>query len=307
MKNLFKILITCLFFYNCSETDVLNETGNLEVTDFHLPVLPPNFEYEGWLLVDGSYVSVGKITNDSLTNNRARFSKIEMEDLNRAQSFAITVETSSSPAPSNFVLLVGDFNGNTATLSPNAEISNGVLSLANRISASYTIQNASVPATDTGNYDVNGVWFFKGEGANSERTLELDYYDLKYQAWLVKTIGNSNYNLNIGVIENDTIADNSRIFIPSPYASNIPDFPGEDFLQQPGGENVPTFPENFFPVDVRGAKIIITPILSGYNSIETPFPVHILEATIPTDAIKDPNLTRDFQINTNFGAKATKL
>lgn len=307
MKNLFKLLSICFFFYNCSETDVLNETGNLEVTDFNLPELPENFQYEGWLLVDGSYVSVGKINNDSLVNNRARFGQIEMEDLNRAQSFAITVETTASPAPSNFVLLVGDFNGNTAELSPNAEISNGVLSLANRISASYTVQNASVPAANAGNYEVNGVWFFKGEGENAESTLQLDYNDLTYQAWLVKTTGDLNYDLNIGVIQNDTIADNYRSFIPSSFSASIPDFPGEDFLQQPGGTDAPPFPDEFFPVDVRGAKIIITPILSGYSSIKTPFPVHILEATIPADAVKDPNLTRDFHINTNFGAKATKL
>ncbi|WP_424367997.1 anti-sigma factor [Moheibacter sp.] len=306
MKKIISILIISFFFYQCSETDVLNETGKMELTDFNLPNLPDNYHYEGWLLVDGSYVSVGKITNDSLANNIARFSRIEMTDLQTAQSFAITVESSGSPAPSNYVLLAGDFDGNTADLSSNSEVSNGVMSLAKRISAGYTVQNASVPAENQNEYGVNGIWFFKGSGANMEPTLQLEYGETKYQAWLIKTADNLEYKLNMGIIDNDTIADNSRMFIPSAFAENIPDFPGEDFLQLPSN-TTSSYPEGFFPVDVRGAKLILTPIPSGYNQTEIPFPVHLLEATIPNDAQKDPNLTREMQVNTNFGAKATKL
>src|SRR5690606_35929185 len=158
MKKILAILTICFTFYHCSETDILNETGKMEITDFNLPQLPDNYYYEGWLMVDGSYVSVGRITNDSILNNHARFEEIEVNDLNTAQSFAITVESSGSPAPSNYVLLVGDFNGNTAELSPDAEVSNGVMSLANRISASYTVQNATIPAVESGNYGTVGLW-----------------------------------------------------------------------------------------------------------------------------------------------------
>ena len=307
MKKFFVMLGTVLFFLQCSETEVLNETGKMEVTDFNLPELPENYYYEGWLLVDGSYVSVGQITNDSILNNRARFSEIEVTDLQTAQSFAITVEASGSAAPSNYVLLVGDFNGNSAQLSSNSEVSNGVLSLANRISASYTVQNASVPEADQGNYGTNGIWFFKGADDSMETTIQLEYGDINYQAWLQKTGSDGlDYNLNMGVIENDTIGDNSRVFIPSAYATNIPDFSGEDFLQLPSS-NSGSYPEGFFPVDVRGAKLSITPIPDGYSSTTTPFPISLLETIIPNEAVKDPNLVRDFQINTNFGATATKL
>ncbi|MBA5628531.1 anti-sigma factor [Moheibacter lacus] len=307
MKKIMLILSVSLFFYNCSETEVLDETGRMEVTDFNLPELPENYHYEGWLLVDGSYVSVGQITNDSIQNNRARFDEIEVTDLATAQSFAITVEASGSAAPSNYVLILGDFNGNSATLTSDAQVSNGVMGLAKRISASYTVQNASVPSEDQGNYGVNGIWFFKGTDDTMETTIQLEYGDIDYQAWLTKTGSDGlEYDLNMGVIENDTIGDNSRIFIPSAYASNIPDFSGEDFLQLPSA-NAGSFPEGFFPVDVRGAKLILTPIPNGYNNVTVPFPISILETTVPNDAVKDPNLVRDFQINTNFGATATKL
>lgn len=307
MKKIFGILCITLFFYNCNETEVLDETGRMEVRDFNLPELPENYYYEGWLLVDGSYVSVGKITNDSLQNNLARFDEIEVTDLATAESFAITVETSGSSAPSNYVLLLGDFNGNSAELRPDAEVSNGVLSLANRIYAAYTVQNASVPDENQGEYGTNGIWFFKGTGSEKESTIQLEYGDIKYQAWLIKT-GNDGltYNLNMGVIENDTIGDNSRIFIPSAFASNIPDFSGEDFLQLPssiGG----SFPENFFPVDVRGAKLILTPIPNGYNNAITPFPIPLFQTIIPADVVKDPHLARELEIYTGFSATATKL
>jgi len=306
MKRLLMLVCFSMVLVSCEETDILNETGKMQVSDFNLPELPSGYYYEGWLLVDGSYVSVGKITNDSISNGIARFSKIEATDLATAQSFALTVETNDSPAPSNYVLLVGNFDGNTASLASSGETVNGVLSLANRISAAYTVQNASVPESEAGNYETNGIWFFKGTGENLEPALHLEYNNLKYQAWLIKTADNLDYNLNMGVIENDTIPDNSRMFIPSAFASNAPDFPGEDFLQLPGNSNG-SYPEGFFPVDVREAKLIITPIPAGFNSLETPFPIHLLEAIVPADAQKDPNLTRDLQVNTNFGATATKL
>src|SRR5690606_7255441 len=278
-------------------------TGKMEITDFNLPQLPDNYYYEGWLMVDGSYVSVGRITNDSILNNHARFEEIEVNDLNTAQSFAITVESSGSPAPSNYVLLVGDFNGNTAELSPDAEVSNGVMSLANRISASYTVQNATIPAVESGNYGTVGLWFFKGNEGNRETTLELDYADLNYQGWVKKPYESNEWILNMGVISSDTIADNFKSFTIFP--NNTPEFSGDDFLQDPEGGI--DYPEGFFPMDVRGSKLVITPIPSGYNNAEVPFPIELLQATVPADATTDPNRTRALEINTNFGAKAIKL
>jgi hypothetical protein len=304
MKNLIAVLGLFFLLFSCSETDILDETGKMEVTEFNLPNLPEGYFYEAWLLTDGSYVSVGRINNDSIQNNIARFSKIDATDLSKAQSFAITVETTSG-APSNYVLLVGDFSGNSAQLHTNSTVSNGVLSLANRISGAYTVQNASVPDSEQGNYGTNGIWFFKGSGNNKEATLKLDYKELSYQAWLVKTENNNDWNLNMGIIKSDTLADTWKSFIPAPFATNVPDFPGEDFLQQPGSGT--SYPEGFFPVDVKGSKVIITPIFSNYNNPDIPFPIHLLEAVVPTDAVKDANLTRELHINTSYSAKATKL
>ena len=306
MKKILAFLSLTAFIFSCTETDLLDETGKMELTEFNLPLLPENYFYEGWLLVDGYYVSVGRINNDSLLITRARFSEIEVNVLIAAQSFALTVESSGSPAPSNYVLLAGNFDGNTANLKSDTELSNGVSTLAKRISAAYTVQNASVPEANQNEYGVNGVWFFKGVGNLAETTLQLEYGDIKYQAWLIKTVNNLDYNLNIGVIDNDTIADNSRMFIPSAFASNIPDFPGEDFLQLPSNTDS-SYPEGFFPVDVSGSKLILTPIPTGYNQIEIPFPITLLEAEIPVDAQKNPDLTREMSINTQFGAKAIKL
>src|SRR5690606_25535417 len=130
-------------------------------------------------------------------NGIARFSAIDATDLQNAQSFAVTVETNASPAPSNYVLLVGNFEGNTAQLNSSGETVNGILSLANRISASYTVQNASVPENEAGNYGTNGIWFFKGTGNSQEPTLQLDYNDLSYQAWAEKPYQNVSYLLNM--------------------------------------------------------------------------------------------------------------
>ncbi|MGB3452579.1 MAG: anti-sigma factor [Moheibacter sp.] len=304
MKKLIPIFCFLMIFIGCTETDIINETGEMEITDISLPELPNGYFYQGWLLVDGSFVSAGTITNDSIANNYARFSKIDASDLSNAQSFAITVETSSG-APSDYVLLIGDFEGNTAQLSPNAIASNGVRTLGQKISVGYTVQNASVPPEEAGNYGTNGIWFFKGSDDNKEPTLGLDYHGLRYQAWLIKTFEGNDWYLNMGQIESDTIADNWRNFIPAPFAPNIPDFPGEDFLQQPGSGT--SYPEGFFPADVRGSKVVLTPIFTNYNNTEIPFPIFLLRSDVPADAVKDPNLVRELEINNNYSLKAKKL
>jgi len=304
MKKLIPIFCLLTIFIGCSETDIINETGEMEITDISLPELPNGYFYQGWLLVDGSFVSAGTITNDSIANNYARFSKIDASDLSNAQSFAITVETSSG-APSDYVLLIGNFEGNTAQLSTNTTASNGVKTLGQKISAGYTVQNASVPPEDAGNYGTNGIWFFKGSGENMEPTLQLDYHGLRYQSWLIKTLEGNDWHLNMGLIESDTIADNWRSFIPAPFVPNIPNFPGEDFLQQPGSGT--SYPEGFFPADVRGSKVVLTPVLSNYNNTEIPFPIFLLFSDVPADAVKDPNLVREMEINSSYRLKAIKL
>lgn len=303
MKNFLLILFSVLLVWSCEETELLDETGRLEVTDFNLPELPPNHHYQAWLLVGGTYVSVGNITNDSLNNNLARFSNIERTDLAMAESFAITVENSGSPAPSDYVLLLGNFEGNTADLSPLTTASNGVTTLANNISASYTLQNASIPEGQPGNYTQNGIWFFKGSGEEAETTISFHYGELRYQAWLETVVEGATRYLNMGVISTDALRDASNVY--TPFNLNIPEFAGEDFLIQPSGES---FPENFFPRNVTGSKLVLTPILlNGYTSHTEPFPVFLFQSTIPSDAVNDPNLTYPLELNPNFGAKATKL
>lgn len=305
MKKIIALLSISLLLLSCEETDILVKTGKMEITDLNLPLLPDGFNYEAWLLVDASYVSVGKFNNDSIQNNRARFSNIEVNDLADAQSFAITVENSGSPAPSNYVLLVGNFNGNTANLSVDAELTNGVLPLAKRISGSFTVQTATIPQEDLGNYGVNGIWFFKGTGDSIETTIHFEYEDLQYQAWVRKPYENTHYDLNMGVITSDTLSDNWKGFTLPSYQNNTPKFAGEDFLQQPSTGT--TYPSNYFPLDVRGSEVLITPILSNYNNPTTPFPITLLKGYVPEGIGNDANQTYPLEINTNFGAKAVKL
>lgn len=304
MKKYLLIFISAMLLWNCEQTELLDETGRLEITDFSLPMLPEGYNYQGWLLVGGTYVSVGTFNIDSINNNRARFSNIETSDLALAEAFAITVENASSPAPSNFVLLVGDFDGNSAELATNKTTSNGITSLGNKISASYTIQNATIPVDQTGNDTPNGIWFFKGSGTQTESTISLEYGELRYQAWLSTILDNAPKYVNMGIITSDSIRDLSNIY--TSYNTNVPDFAGEDFLVLPSGES---FPEGFFPrnVTLPGTKVIITPIITGYASHTVPFPIFLLEGTIPVGVANDPNITYNMELNTVYKAKATKL
>lgn len=302
MKKFLLFFVSVVLIWSCEETELLDPTGELEITEMNLPELPSNYVYEGWLLVGGTYVSVGTINRDSLLNNRAYFNKIEKSDLNMAEAFAITVENASSPAPSNYVLLVGDFNGNVAELHTNSTTSNGITTLGNKLSASYTLQNATVSPGQPGEYTENGIWFFKGSGSSAETTIQLEYGELRYQAWFLTNYEGVIRQLNMGIIASDSARD-SRNAYTLQEPSLIPDFAGEDFLVKPEGEN---FPENFFPRNVKGSKVVITPVFNGYSGQEL-FPVILLQSEIPLDVTNDINTTYPMQLNTSYSAKVTKL
>lgn len=305
MKKFLLIAFSALFLWNCEDTDLLDPTGELVVTDFNLPELTDaGYIYEGWLLVGGTYVSVGTISKDSITNNRAHFRGIETSDLSLAESFAITVENGSSPAPSNYVLLVGDFNGSSAELTADGTTINGITTLGNKISAAYTLQNATVTPEVPGTFTENGIWFFKGEGAFAEPTISLIYGELRYQAWLETTIEGVVRHLNMGIIGADAERDSRNEYTPQ-NPSLIPNFAGEDFLRKAPGE---TIPDEFFPMNVKGKKIILTPVFSGFAPVNNkPFPIYLFQSQIPTNVSNDVNVTYPMELNTNFGAKATKI
>lgn len=303
MKKFLLIILSVFLLWSCEDTELLDPTGELEMTDFNLPELPTGYVYEGWLLVGGTYVSVGTINQDSINNNRAHFTGIERSDLISAESFAVTVENSTSPAPSNYVLLVGDFNGETADLFADKTSVNGITTLGNKISASYTLQNATVTIPNN-NYTQNGIWFFKGEGEFAETTLSLFYGELRYQAWLETEEDGDTIYVGMGTIASDSGKDSRNAYTTQTTSSEIPDFAGEDFLRRPDGE---IFPADFFPRKVLGSRVVLTPIFTTENSLTAPFPIFLLQADIPIDATNDVNITYPMQLNTNFGAKATKL
>lgn len=304
MKKYLLVFISSMLLWSCEDTEILDPTGELVVTDFNLPELPSStYVYEAWLLVGGTYVSVGTINQDSINNNRAHFTRIERSDLISAESFAITIENSTSPAPSNYVLLVGDFNGGSADLFADGTSVNGITTLGNKISASYTLQNATV-TTPNNTYSQNGIWFFKGEGETAETTLSLLYGELRYQAWLETEVDGAKIYVGMGTIASDSARDSRNAYTTQTIVSEIPDFAGEDFLRRPDGE---IFPPNFFPRNVLGSKVILTPIFSNENSLVAPFPIFLLQSEIPIGVTNDVNITYPMQLNTNFGAKATKL
>ena len=93
-------------------------TGNLSLNLSGLEDLGNDYAYEGWLIVNGNAVSAGIFTVDASGNLSKSSFEIDLDDLNNATAYVLTIEPSpdSDPAPSSIHILAGDFSGNSASL-----------------------------------------------------------------------------------------------------------------------------------------------------------------------------------------------
>lgn len=253
---------------------ILSSCGDDDTTEsFSLSIagledLGSAYQYEGWIIVDGSPVTTGLFSVDADGNLSKSSFDVEAADLEAASTFVLTIEPSpdSDPAPSDTHVLAGDFSGNTASLT----VGHGA-ALGNDFSSSAGTYILATPTDDVDTNEDSGVWFLDNSSGSPMAGLDLPTLPAGwvYEGWAVI----NGTPITTGTFTSFNIADNSAAFSG---VNPGPPFPGEDFLT-----NAPT--GSTFPASLLGGTAVISIEPSPDNST-APFTFKPLVHNIPSNA-----------------------
>ncbi len=266
-----KLSLICLLagvlFSSCSsDDDAGDRNAELTLNVIGLQELNNTSEYEAWIVVNGSNVSLGRFTD---TNFPKDF-RLQSEVLNNASRFMLSIEpgNDSNSTISNTVILSGDFSGNSASLTINEAIGNFAGAQGEFVLETPTDDD---PFMANANDQAGIHWYVPNE--NPPRA-GLNLPNLpngwKYEGWVVLPTSQGTVNVSTGTFSRPEGADDF-----APYSGNqpAPAFPGEDFLNNsvaPAGVN--------FPPDLRGKKVFIS-IEPFPDTDQAPFFIRPLDAT----------------------------
>ena len=283
-------LLGAITFTGCKDDEDTTVTPEAETAVLTLDVsglepLGDDFEYEGWIMVDGVPMSAGLFDADAngvLSQTSFTLDKTMLES---ATKYIITVEPSpdSDPAPSDQKLVAGDFDGNSAAISTSVAPALGDFS---DIAGSFFLRTPTdeEDGMNNGN-DEYGVWF--GDPSTSPPSPALTLPTLPdgwaYEGWVVTENG----PISTGTFLSADGRDDSNI-LSGTEANAGPPVPGEDFFNNaPEGQ--------MFPLDVRGKTVVIS-IEPVPDNSPAPFLLKPLLSTLAADAGTAPT-THDFGQN----------
>ncbi|PCJ97174.1 MAG: hypothetical protein COA50_05925 [Flavobacteriaceae bacterium] len=275
MKNLVMFAGACLLLASCSSdnADDLPDIPDVPaVSDLTLNLdgledLGSDFLYEGWIIVDGAPISTGTFSvSDTGELSQSSFS-MDAATLDSATNFVLTIEPVPDPAPgpADTKLLIGDFSGNSATVSTGTVAE----SFAN-IAGEYIL--ATPTGTGAAEEEFSGIWFLDNSSGSPMVGLELPTLSdgWKYEGWAVI----DGAAVTTGTFTSVTGEDDAATFSG---ANPSPPFPGEDFLvNAPDGLT--------FPTDLRNGVAVIS--IEPYpDNSPAPFTLKPLVGMVPADAM----------------------
>jgi hypothetical protein len=244
-------------------------TGTLMLNINGLSNLGSNFDYEGWVIVNGSPMSTGIFTVDDNGSLSATSFQLSLSDLQAATKFVLTIEPmpDSDPAPSNTHYLAGDFMNKSAslTVADAAAFDDDFMSSTGK----YIL---ATPTNGSGTNENSGLWFIDLSSGSPAAGLNLPTLPAgwMYEGWAVI----NGTPLTTGKFTATDAADEA-----APYSGDMsgPPFPGEDFLNNaPAGLT--------FPTDLAGMTAVITIEPDPDNSTNPFGALKPLVGTIPADA-----------------------
>lgn len=251
-KLMLSLLGGALAFTACKKEDPVETATNpgatlksIALNLSGLSSLGADYEYETWIIVNGSPVSLGTFDIDASGNPTVTSFSGNASDVDNATAFVLSIEPAvdSDPAPSNVKLLGGDFSGNGATLSIDH-----TAALGNDLSTAGGNYIHATPTTTSTTDGLSGVWFFDPSTTTpTPLTLPTLPTGWEYEGWTVI----SGTPVSTGKF---TMASGSDTPLTMPHNGTdaaAPAFPGEDFiLNAPAGLT--------FPTDLSGATMVIS-------------------------------------------------
>lgn len=256
--------------------------------------------YEGWAVISGVALSTGKFVVDASfaparvtspagnriygTVNGASFGPSNtgigqgFPLITSASHFFITIEAEgdSDGLPSGTVVLAGRIMGDSAVLTFTGEIDTGVV--ANPDYSAVSGDAILVNATG-GGVDANGVWFAPQPAGSMGLSLPVPAGAFEYEGWVIEQATGTRYSTGKFVVT-DRFDFDAQTNPTRGTASIGLLAPGQDFV------NAATVNASPGPLDLTDGtwRVVLTVEPCADNSAD-PFPLRLLDADIPTDAI----------------------
>jgi len=295
-----QILVLAIIFFSLTisctkekkEEMMKSTTSDLTLAINGLEDLGDDYVYEGWIIVNGAPVSTGTFTSTASSQTFM----VEASKLSAATKFVLSIEPagetgSAAATPSATKLLVGDFSGNTATVSIGTV---GDFSTTTP-SGKFFLRSPTDESGNNNGNDESGIWFgMPATPPAAALTLPTLKAGWKYEGWVVVDgIG----PLSTGTFTAFDMADDNAASASSfgGIENNGPQIPGEDFFNNA--------PSGFtFPLDLRGRTIVISvepvpdnspkPFLlkplkgtAGQNTAPTTYNLVFNKASFPTGSV----------------------
>ncbi len=256
-----RIIVSIIFLFSMS---VFGQQISLSINN--LGNLGPNFDYEGWIIVNGSPVSTGTFTVDDNGNLSQTMFPVDSMDLSQAVKFVLTIEPNPDPdpAPSSTHLIAGNFDSNNMadlSVGDGAAFGDDFMNAAGH----YLL---ATPTDDDTMDERSGLWFINaGNPGLDVPTLPAGW---AYEGWAVI----QGMPVTTGKF---TMVDEADSSAPYSGPNQGPPFPGEDFVMNaPNGLT--------FPTDLRNGKAVLT-IEPDPDNSAMPFFLKPLVAQIDSMAV----------------------
>jgi len=93
-------MIALIGLFSCSDDDETSSTQDLNMQVKGLEDLGADFQYEGWIIVDGAPVSTGTFTVDADRNPSSSIFQVSEENAAEAAKFVVSIE----PIPDSYLV-----------------------------------------------------------------------------------------------------------------------------------------------------------------------------------------------------------
>lgn len=207
--------------------DAEAQARTLEMEFTGLPALGTGYEYEGWIIVDGSPITAGRFSVDAEGNLDPATVEIPAEQAEAAAMYVLTIEPieGDDPAPSDTHVLAGPFDGASADLTIGHEAA-----LGDDFTAAAGTFILATPTSAAEDDDNQGIWFL---APGEPMTASLDLPELPagwvYEGWVVDTSGEAPAPISTGTFTAVDAADSNGAG-EAAGEGGAPPFPGEDFI-----------------------------------------------------------------------------
>lgn len=205
-----------------SDNDSNDDLSTMTIAPTYLDALGSEYNYEGWIIVDGKAVSTGTFDIVDGHTEPSKFT-LDADMANQATTFVLTIEpeVGDDPAPSNVHIVAGDLlNGRTTATTSHGAAFGSDFSEVEGTFILATPSNGNATPTQ-------GIWFLDNSSGSVVAGLTLPVLPAGwvYEGW----VAGENGPVSTGTFTDVNMADSDGAGSAAGMEAT-PNYPGQDFV-----------------------------------------------------------------------------